>query len=200
MNKFIKNWGFLEYALTLIGVLLFVNAIHNEVNKVNIKRSIVQLNDTIGSPLSDSLILSTESISDAKVMQIAGDKIERLELIKQFSDSSPLPMLAKELIDSCKCFVPTYFNQSFAEMFLIPNNINPNTYLGSHEFDNWPDTLARDYEQQDFDSLRGGVIEFETDFVMNGKIKHGRFTKWSDNKSKIYMYYLTTKKDGNTTK
>lgn len=200
MNKFIKNWGFLEYALTLIGVLLLLNAIHTEINKVNIKRSIIELNKDIGSPLSDSLILSTESISDAQVMQIAGDKIERLELIKQFSDSSPLPMLAKELKDSCSCFVPTYFNNSFVQMFLIPNNINPDTYLGTSEYDNWPDTLARDYEQQDFDSLRSGVIEFETDFVVNGKIQHGRFTKWSDNKSKIYMYYLTTKKNGNITK
>jgi len=195
MNKFIKNWGFLEYALTAIGVLLLFDSVHNHLNKSNIKESVMTLNESIGKPFSDSTILSTESFTDAQVMKIASDRIDKLELIKQFSDSSPLPMLAKELIDSCECFVPTYFNKSFAEMFLIPNNINPETYLGSSEYDNWPDTLATQYEKQDFDSLKKGVTEFDTDFVIANKLKHGRFTKWSDNKRRIYMYYLTTKRN-----
>lgn len=195
MNKLIKNWGFFEYALSIIGVLLLLNAIHTELNKVNVKKGIIELNESVGKPFSDSLIMSTESMTDAKIMKIASEKIDRLEMIKQFSDSSPLPMLAKELIDSCGCFVPIYFNKAFAEMFLIPNSINPDNYLGSHERANWPDTLAVNYEKQDFDSLKNGVTEFETNFVINGKIRKGWFTKWSDNKSKIYMYYLTTKRN-----
>lgn len=152
----------------------------------------LKVNRVLGSPISDSLVISSNGEVNRQLMELASKKIEELKLINQFMGSSPIAQMSKKYQDTCNCFVPTYFNKSFEDLFLKNNGVDPKRYLGSSEFSNWPDSLARQYEKQDFYSLRNGVYEFDANFVLGGELKKGRFVKWSDYDRNIYMYYLTT--------
>ena len=126
---------------------------------------------------------------NAVILQGAETKILELNRIKELTDMHPYPLLIKELKDSCRCFVPIYFNKAFSDLFLLPNNINPSTYLYSKEHSNWPDSLASEYQREDFRVLYNGKEEFNVDFTHNKKIKKGKFVKWSNGRDVVYLCY-----------
>ena len=182
----------IKIGIIMLGISAFMTIMYYYLDNRSKVESSLKMNEALGHPISDSLIITDNGSVNNELMNLAMEKIKRLELINQFMESSPIAQMSKQYQDSCNCFVPVYFNKSFSELFLKRNGINPDTYLYSSEYSNWPDSLASKYEEQDFKSLKSGVYEFETNFILGDSIKTGRFVKWSDYGKNIYMYYLTT--------
>ena len=138
-------------------------------NRVDFETILNRLDKELAESKEERVVLRTENEKlKEEQLQLRADLISlrnKIILLESAQNDSPLPMWLKDTDGTMLAL-----NGAYEEMFLIPNGLKMQDYIGKTDYDIWPEEIAKQYRAHDSKVYKSGkTFKGPERVVVNGE-------------------------------